>query len=149
MKKDMRWGWAVAGTALILFLGTTFLVASGQSVGSQTAPTVTPEQQKQLDQLKQLEAQLQKDRDAVHQAITQYGWDSERTDAAQDQLVRDRMEYRKLRRSLRSAGVAVPPPAGMGAGTWGNGPGPMAGHMHHRGNGGPHCADCDCPCCGK
>jgi len=147
MKKDMRWVWGVAGTALILCLGTPFSVVSGQSAGSQTAPTVTPEQQKQLDQLKQLEAQLQKDRDAMHQAITQFGWDSEQTDAAQDQLVRDRMEYRKLRRSLRSTGVPVPPPAGMGAGMGGSRPGPMAGRMHHRGHGGHHCADCDCSCC--
>jgi uncharacterized protein YlxW (UPF0749 family) len=149
MKKDMRWVWAVAEIALILFLGTAFSVASGQSVGSQTAPTVTPEQQKQLDQLKQLEPQLQKDREALHQAIAQYGWDSEQTDAAQDQLVRDRMEYRKLRRSLRSAGVPVVPPAGMGSRMWGIGPGLRAGGMHHRGHGGRHCADCNCSCCKK
>jgi hypothetical protein len=49
----------------------------------------------------------------VHAAITQHGWDSDQTDAARNQLFSDRQEYRKIRRSLRAAGVAVPPSAGM------------------------------------
>lgn len=147
MKRKMRFFWTLGGAALILILGTAFSVASGQSASSQTAPAVTPEQQKQLDQLRQLEDQLQKDRNALHQSIAQNGWDSEQTDAAQDQLIRDRMEYRKLRRSLRSAGIPVPPSSAMGAGTWGNGPGPRAGDMRRGAHRGHRCADCACPCC--
>ena len=153
MKKDMRWVWAVAATALILFLATAFSVASGQSVGSQNTPTVAPEQQKQLDQLKQMEARLQKDRDALHQAITQHGWDSDQVDAAQEQLSQDRTEYRKLRRSLQQAGVAVPPPTGFGPGGMGAGKGMGPGRGMRGGRGdccgrGHHgCQECDCPCC--
>jgi predicted phage gp36 major capsid-like protein len=141
---------------LIAILGVTMLVAltvaaaQSSSANPQAAPQVTAEQQKQLDQLSQLQEQLQKDRDAVHAAITQYGWDSDQTDAAQDQLSRDRADYRKQRRSLRSAGVAVPPPAGMGqrafrSGPGGNCPGCGAGYMRHRGRGN-HGRMCNCPC---
>ena len=84
-----------------------------QSADPQPAQKPSAEQQKQLDHLKQLEDQLRKDREAVHAAITQHGWDSDQTDAARDQLFRDRQEYRKTRRSLRAAGLDVPPPAGL------------------------------------
>ena len=153
MKKDMRWVWTVAATSLILFLTTAFSAASGQSVGSQTSPTVAPEQQRQLDQLKQLEARLQKDRDALHQAITQHGWDSDQVDAAQERLSEDRTEYRRLRRSLQQAGVAVPPPTGFGPGGRGAGKGMGPGRGMQGGRGdccgrGHHgCQECDCPCC--
>jgi hypothetical protein len=101
-------------------LGTVLLVASwaagqtpSQSADPQPAQKLSAEQQKQLDHLKQLEEQLRKDREALHAAITQHSWDSDQTDAATDQLFRDRQEYRQTRRSLRTAGVAVPPSTGM------------------------------------
>lgn len=134
---------------LTVILGGAILVVAWAVAGAQSplpdpqsASPVTAEQQNQLDQLNQLAQQLQKDRDALHAAITQYGWDSDQTDAAQDHLVRDRAEYRKLRRSLRSAGVAVPPPAGMGmrgGGPGGGRPGRGAGRMARGGM-------CNCPC---
>jgi hypothetical protein len=96
--------------------------------------------------LNQLDEQLQKDRHTLHQAITQRGWDSEQVDVAQENLFRDREEYRKLRRSLRAAGVAVPPISGFGPGMGAPGPGVAPGR---RSGGGPH-QDCpylpDCPC---
>jgi hypothetical protein len=123
-----------------------------QSVGTQGTAQVTPEQQKQLDQLKQLDAQLQADRTALHDAIAKYGWDSDQVDAAQDRLTKDRTEYRNLRRSLQRSGVAVPAPTGFGPGGGMGGPGRgmragrggCCGHGHH------NCPGCaDCPCCGK
>ncbi len=147
MERNAKWFLVVTGIALMLFLGASISVSSAQSSGGQGTPAVTAEQQKQLDQLKQLEDQLQKDRDAVHNAINQYGWDSDQTDTARNQLIRDRTEYRKLRRSLVSAGVSVPAPSGFGAGRWDSGPGPMRGPMQHRGRGGYNCAGCNCPCC--
>ena len=145
MKRISYWLIAVSLAAFLVMVRGAGSSASGQAENAPPAVKVAPEQQKQLDQLKQLEEQLQKDRDAMHNAITQYGWDSEQTDAAQEQLVRDRAEYRKLRRSLRSAGVPVPPPTGMGAGP-GRNPA-MSGRMMRHGRGGHNCANCDCPCC--
>ena len=135
----------LSGTMLVV----AWAVAGAQSARPDAQPSqnVTAEQQKQLDQLKQLERRLQTDRDALHAAITQYGWDSDQTDAAQDQLIRDRTEYRKLRRSLRSAGVAVPPPASMGLRGGGPGtgrPGSGTGRMHHGRR--HHSGMCNCPC---
>jgi len=43
----------------------------------QTNTSVSAEQQKNLDHLKQLGEQLQRDRDAVQSAMTQCGWDSD------------------------------------------------------------------------
>ena len=145
MKRISYWLMAVSLAAFLVMVSGAGSSASGQAENTPPAVNVTPEQQKQLDQLNQREAQLQNDRDAMHSAITQYGWDSEQADAAQDQLVRDRMEYRKLRRSLRSAGVPVPPPTGMGAGPGDNRA--MSGRMMRQGRGGHHCAGCTCPCC--
>jgi hypothetical protein len=135
-----------------MLVALTVAAAQTPSGNPQAAQQVTAEQQKQLDQLKQLEEQLQKDRDAVHAAITQYGWESDQTDAAQEQLFRDRAEYRKLRRSLRSAGVAVSPPVGMGQRAFRGGPGGNyrgwgAGYMRHRGRG-YRGRMCGCRCCG-
>ncbi len=137
--------WAVA---VMLVVGLGISIAFAQSSDPQApAPQATAEQQKQLDQLKQLEDQLVKDRTALHDAIAKYGWDSDQTDAATDQLSRDRTQYRQLRRALRQAGVAVPPPAGFGpqAGR-GMGPGgPRGGRAmrHGAANG-----TCNCPCNG-
>jgi hypothetical protein len=47
----------------------------------QNAPQITAEQQKQLNDLKGLEQQFQKDREGVHAAISQYGRNSNKTDA--------------------------------------------------------------------
>lgn len=136
---------AIAALAIGLW---TANMMPAQSPTAQPAQKLTADQQKQLDQLHQLEEQLQKDRDAVHAAIGQYGWDSDQVDTAQEQLVRDRTEYRKLRRSLRAAGVPVSPPSGFAsdsggprprAGRWANSYGP-GGRRHYRGHG------CNCPC---
>jgi hypothetical protein len=133
--------------ALAAWIATSTLA---QSASPQATPKVTAEQQKQLDQLKQLEDQLTKDRTAVHDAISKYGWDSDQTDAAQEQLFRNRTEYRQLRRSLRQAGVPVPPAGGFGPG--GPGPGPGGMGMGMGGSGGHGMMGrrmCDCPCMGK
>jgi len=104
-------------------------------------------QQQRLGRLKELAEQLSRDRQALHQAAAQSGCDSDQTDVAQEQLFRDREEYRKLRRTLVAAGVAVPPPYGAGAGTKGGRPSanPPSAGSHGIG------ADCpsmdDCSCC--
>ena len=67
---------------------------------------------------------------AVRQAVTQYGWDSEKADAAQAQLVRDCAEYYGLRRTLRAAGVALPTPFVV-APRMGNRGSYRAGHEGH------------------
>jgi hypothetical protein len=146
MKKNSPWVLGTLVTVLMLVVGSGFSRSFAQTADPQVAPKVTAEQQRQLDQLKQLEDQLQKDREALHTAITQYGWDSEQVDEAQENLLRDRVEYRKLRRSLRAAGVAVPPPSGIGTGPRGGREGRWAGRRHYRGHGCHHCGDC--PCCG-
>ena len=129
---------AVVLSALFLLAG---FGAWAQSPGSQAPLVATPEQQKQLYQLTQLEQQLDKDRTAMHDAIAKYGWDSDQADTAQEQLLRDRSEYRKLRRTLRRSGVTPPPPAGFKAG---------GRHQSMRGRGMhcPHASQgaCDCPC---
>lgn len=81
---------------------------SAQANPTQEQATVSAKQQKDLDHLKQLGEQLQKDRNAVESAVNQHGWDSDQADAAQQQLFQDHQEYRILRRSLQSAGVAIP-----------------------------------------
>ena len=141
----MNWLSKLGLLLAVALLGITTVWGSAQSTGPQTAPKLTAEQQKQRDRLNQLDEQLKKDRDSLHQAISQYGWDSEQVDAAQENLFRDREEYRKLRRSLRAAGVAVPRVSGFGPGMGAPGPrGPGRGP-----GGGPH-HDCpyvpDCPC---
>jgi len=121
--------------------------AWGKPAPQAAGPQVTAEQQQQLGRLKELEVQLPKDRQALHQAAAQSGWDSDQADIAQEQLFRDREQYRKLRRTLAAAGVAVPPPYGAGAGTKGGHP------STHSSSAGSHgmCADCrsmdDCTCC--
>jgi hypothetical protein len=134
---------AALGVALLM-VSRTAPEAWGQSADPQSVPQLSAEQQ--LDQLKLLEQQLQKDRAAVHAAIAQAGWDSDQVDAARGQLFRDRTEYRKLRRSLRAAGVPLPTPAGMGPGFAGRGARAMA-----RGERGPFRSHrgrnrCHCPC---
>lgn len=130
-----------------VLLGIAVVWASAQSSAPQTTSKVTADQQKQLDQLKQLDEQLQKDRDALHQAITQHGWDSDQVDAAQENLFRNREEYRKLRRSLRAAGVAVPPPSGFGPGMGGPGGGGGRGPANRPHQYCPYMPDC--PCAGR
>jgi len=147
MKKTSCRLMAIPLAAFVLVVSGAFSLASGQAADNQPVPKFAPEQQKQIERLGQLGDQLQKDRAALHQAVNQYGWDSEQTDAAQEQLQRDRMEYRRLRRALRAAGVPVPPPAGMGAGAGRGGSGLMGGRMKPRARGGHHCADCGCRCC--
>ena len=148
MKQRFSWKLtAILGGTMLVAL--TVAAAQSSSVNPQAAQQVTAEQRRQLDQLNQLQERLEKDRDAVHAAITQYGWDSDQTDAAQDQLSRDRTEYRKLRRSLRATGVAVPPPTGMGmraGGPGGDRPGRRAGRMSRAGRGHHRGGMCNCPC---
>ncbi|MBZ5565115.1 MAG: hypothetical protein LAP13_22170 [Acidobacteriia bacterium] len=140
----------MVAAAVLLLAGWRITNMLAQSSSPQASATVTAEQQKQLDQLKELESQLQKDRAAVHDAIGKYGWDSDQTDAAQEQLVRDRTEYRQLRRSLRQAGVAVPAPQGFGPGS---GRGMMGGRQGSArgmmgGGSGRGRGMCQCPCAG-
>ena len=129
----------MVAAAVLLLAGWRITNMLAQSSSPQASATVTAEQQKQLDQLKELESQLQKDRAAVHDAIGKYGWDSDQTDVAQEQLVRDRAQYRQLRRSLRQAGVAVPAPQGFG---------PGSGRGMMRGGSGRGRGMCQCPCAG-
>ena len=133
---------------LSLVLGALITAwAWGAPAPQAAGPQVTAEQQQQLGRLKELEEQLPKDRQAFHQAAAQSGSDSDQADVAQEQLFRDREEYRKLRRTLRAARVAVPPPYDAGTGTKGGrlsaGPRPAGSHGM--------CADCpsmaDCSCC--
>jgi hypothetical protein len=107
---------ATLGTVLLV-AGSAVAQTAAQPADPQAAPKLSAELQKQLEHLTQLEEQLRKDREAVHSAITQNGWDSDQTDAARNQLFRDRQEYRQTRRSLRAAGVDVPRAAGLGRGT--------------------------------
>jgi len=139
---------AILGTGLVLAGCTAARAQQAQAEEPQAAPQVSAEQQKQLEQLKQLEDQLQKDRDAVHAAITQYGWDSDQTDDAQAQLFRDREQYRRQRRSLRAAGVPVPPPAGLGRGASRAQGRRWAGRGLRAGRGYYGRGPCHCPCCG-
>ncbi len=142
-------------------LGTAFLLAGwalpkavGQSPDPQAAPPATADQQKQLDQFKALEDQLQTDRAAVHAVITEFGWDSDQADLAMGKLYQTRSEYRSLRRSLRSQGIAVPPPTGMGQRGRQAGPGPgnrQGRGFGRRGESRRHCGHgCGCGCgCGR
>ena len=142
---------AALGTVLLL-AGWAVPKALGQSPDPQAAPQATADQQKQLDQFKALEDQLQTERAAVHAAITEFGWDSDQADQAMGKVYQTRSEYRSLRRSLRSQGIAVPPPSGMGQRGFRSGPGggnwdgPRRGGRggcwgrHHQGRG--HCSGC-------
>ncbi len=143
MKRTKYVSLFMISAAILLLASWCVSKALAQAQSPQASATVSTEQQKQLDQLKVMESQLQKDRAAVHDAISKYGWDSDQTDAAQEQLVRDRTEYRQLRRSLRQAGVAVPAPQGFGAAGQGSGRGMMGGGRG-RGRG-----MCPCPCAGR
>jgi uncharacterized protein YlxW (UPF0749 family) len=139
--------WSALFVAVALLLMGRVMVGQAQSTGKQATTQVTPDQQKQLDQLKEIENQLQKDRTDLHDAITKYGWDSDQVDAAQNQLTQDRTEYRKLRRALVQAGVSVPSPAGFAPG---GGMGPGRGMRAGRGSRGAGYQGCpcpDCPCC--
>jgi hypothetical protein len=137
---------------MLAISGVTLTRARAQTKTPQTsAPSA--EQQKQLDQLKKLNEQLQKDEDAVRSATDRYGWDSNEADAAQQQFFRDRQQYRSLRRSLEAAGLDIPSDAAgarMGSPSSQNGGCCGHGHGHHGCCGGPgarsaHGANC---CCG-
>ena len=139
---------AVVSLGVALLIGqAASMLAQSVDPAPQAGAKITAEQKAQVNRLAQLEDQLQKGRVALHAAINEYGWDSDQADDAREKLVSDRAEYRNLRRSLRAAGVAVPPPSGLGAGAPGGGPGRGAGRWsgghhgyHHHG----HCG-CDCP----
>ena len=147
---------ATVTTAILCLAGWMVPDAFAQSPGAQRL-SHTPEQQKQLDRLEQLEDQLEDDRAALQDAIAKFGWDSDQVDEAENQLSQDRMEYRRLRRSLRQAAAAVPPPAGFGQGGMGAGRRTRASrwgraHSHHCGQGYRHCHHSDeycdgCPGC--
>jgi hypothetical protein len=123
--------------------------AWGKPAPQAAGPEATAEQQQLLGRLKELEEQLPRDRQALRQAAAQSGWDSDQSDVAQEQLFRDREEYRKLRRTLGAAGVAVPQPYGAGAGAGTKGGRPSANPPSAGSHG--TCADCpsmdDCSCC--
>lgn len=153
--------WIEILAVALVIIAATWLAAAGSAQTAEpqaTEPKLTAEQRKQLDHLKQLEGQLEKARAALHAAITEYGWDSEAADEAQENLFRLRQEYRRQRRALRQAGVPVPPPGvqgrdGLGPGpqSWpGGGPrggdwygaGPRSGYGRHHG-----WKHHGCPCC--
>ncbi len=99
-------------TGLILsaiLLGMAAVWTSAQSTPPQAVGQSAAGQKEQLDRLKQLDERLQNDRIALQRAVDQYGWDSDEADRAEEALARDRTEYRRLRRSLQSAGLDVPP----------------------------------------
>jgi len=134
---------AIAG--VLAFAGLAVAQSTEPPADPQNVPQITAEQQKQLDNLKGLEQQLQKDREAVHSAISQYSRDSDKTDAAMQQIFNTRMHYRQLRRSLRQAGVPVPPLAGAGAGWGAAGPARGQGRGYGAGRGSGY-GGCRCPC---
>ena len=138
-------GGTLVGVLALVGLGAA--QSADPSADQQNVPQITAEQQTQLNNLKGLEQQLQKDREAVHSAISQYGRDSDKTDAAMQQLFNTRMQYRQLWRALRQAGVPVPPLAGAGA-KWraaGAARGPGRGYGNGRGFAR---RGCQCPCQG-
>ena len=139
---------AVALVGVLALVGLAAAQSADPSPDLQNAPQITAEQQTQLDNLKGLEQQLQKDREAVHSAISQYSRDSDKTDAAMQQLFNTRMHYRQLRRSLRQAGVPVPPLAGAGAGWGAAGPARGQGRGYGSGRGFAR-RGCQCPCPGN
>ena len=96
---------------ILLQAGWLAVGAASQSVRTHASTQPTVDQQKQLDELRQLDGQLQKDRDALYDVVDKYGWDSDEADAAQEQLIRDRAQYRRLRGSLEAAGVTIPLPS--------------------------------------
>jgi hypothetical protein len=116
---------------VLVFTGWALPQAGGQAAGPTDQTAVTAAQRSQPDQLRQLEEQLQKDRAAVHEAIGKYGFNSDQVDAAREQLIRDRIQYRQMHRSMVAAGVAVPPASGMRAGRFMACPGRMG--MRDRG----------------
>ena len=126
-------------------------VTHAQTKAADSSAAVTAEQQKQLNHLQQLDEQIQRDRDAVRSAVTQYSWDSDEADAAQQRLFQDRQQYRQLRRSLQQAGVSVPPDATHPVKS---SPSSQSGHCghhmsgHHGCCGGDsHCTEHDTDCC--
>jgi Spy/CpxP family protein refolding chaperone len=130
---------------LVVFAGWAVPQTGNQAAVPSAQASVTADQQKQLDQLRQLEDQLSKDRTAVHEAVGKFGFDSDQVDAAREQLVRDRTEYRQMRRSLVAAGVAVPRATGMGLGRSMAGQGRMGPRGRMMRGGGR----CQCPCFGR
>lgn len=128
--------WIIYAVLVVAFILAGWVVTRtwAQSADTQSTSSITAEQQNQPGQLNQLDQQLQKNRTAVHDAIAKYGWDSDQVDEARGQLFKDRQEYRKLRRSLRQAGVAVPAAGGFGACP--NCPGPGGRRMGRMGRGG-------------
>jgi hypothetical protein len=114
--------------AIMLAVLTVSLGLTAQTYSQAPQSPTSANQQAQLDRLKQLEGQLQGDRDAVHEAIGRYGFESDQAAAARTQLVRDRTEYRQLRRGLVAAGVVVPR-----AGKWTG----FRGRRAHQGRLGP------------
>jgi DNA repair exonuclease SbcCD ATPase subunit len=148
---------ATVTTAILFLAGCMVPDAFAQQPAARKL-SLTPEQQKQLDRLEQLEDQLEDDRAALEDAIVRFGWDSDEADEAENRLSQNRMEYRKLRRALRQAGGAIPSsaglaPAGMSDRPWTGTPRWGRGQCHHCGQGYRHCHHCggswdDCPGCG-
>jgi Tfp pilus assembly protein PilV len=131
------------GVAVLALAGLTLKGVQAQTKTPDTSASVTADQQKQLDHLRQLGDQLQKDRDAVDAAAGAHGWDSNEADATQQQLFKDRQEYRSLRRSLQAAGVSLPSDTmRSGTGNQSTQNGNCCGHRHghHDCCGGAH--DC-------
>ena len=146
MRRLSLWTGIITLGIALLSAGTAGLRAQSSAANPPSNTKITAEQQKQLDQLAQLEERLQKSRDALHAAINEYGWNSDQADDARETLVKNRSEYRKLRRSLVASGVSVPPPAGFGVGGPGNRSGRGMGRGQGRYQGCPRCGRCGCNC---
>lgn len=97
---------------LLFLLAFAFVVAGSQALEGQSnalpLPSKPGAEQKQVEHLQQLEQQLRADQDSLGTTASQYGWGSDEADAALEQLLRDRKEYRRVARSLRSAGTTWP-----------------------------------------
>jgi hypothetical protein len=127
----------------LIFGGWAMPEAAGRAAGSPAPSNVTAEQQKMPDQLSVLRDQLRKDRAAVHDAIGKFGFKTSQADAARDQLIRDRAQYRQLRRSMATPGLASPAARGMrGIMARDNGSGARFRGMTRGGSG------CQCRCAG-
>ena len=95
-------------SSLLLFLLAGFVITtismdrvSAQTNKPQAKSTAPAEQQKNLDHLKQLSEQLQKDRDAVDAVVNQHGWDSDEVDSAKQRLTQNRHAYRSRCKAMQ------------------------------------------------
>lgn len=163
MKRIIRKSLLPFSAAVLMAAATALPAVAQEPIQQQDRDQIQTRDQNRLrdrdqlrERIRELERQQKQDRDAVHAAITEFGWDSDQADAAQEKLFQTSSKYRNMRRSLSSQGVAVPPPAGPSADGRGfrNAPGreswdgPGFGRRGGRGGGGGHHGRGHCRCCG-